>query len=341
MTPDTPKNLSQPVLEWGVYTLANDGVIEWFQAFIRSLRKANPTIPLTVIPYSKSVSQLQRLVKEYDFTIMEESECSHFDDLETLIMGVGKSAAMFRKWACFYGRYTNFIFLDSDVVVTSSLEEILDVFATSPYDFIYFDVDIKVVYTPGAAIQMAARYGSVGFIAGTFVSRKDTIDYHELMQLAQKAAGDREKLVIDQVDQPFLNYAFDVSGRRIASINSLLSKFATFAWARFPFVYDWNNDVAIYDGGKIMPFIHWAGCAYPTMVRPDVFLRHRTRGLSPSERIRYTLTFYFHRYRIFLSKVSAHIGKVLVQFFTNKAWRKFYLCKLIGVKTKYPDTFNF
>jgi hypothetical protein len=336
MTSVAEDSSDRMLLERGVYTLANDVVIEWFQAFVRSFRRSNPTLPLTVIPYDKSISQLQGLTKEYQFTIMEESECSRFNALEAVVMDQNQKAAMFRKWACFYGSYADFIFLDSDIIVTSSFDEILDAFSAASYDFLYFDVNFTVVYTPEGALEMAAKYGSVGFNAGAFISRKGIIGYNELLAISQKAAGDRDKFILEQGDQPFLNYAFDITRRRTARINQVLPKFASYAWARQPFTYDWKTNTAIDGEGKIMPFIHWAGCVYPTMVRPEVFLMHRTNGLALPARIRYDVGFYFFRYRAYLLKAQSYWRKVIFQFLTSNAWRKFYLCKLIGIKIKLP-----
>jgi hypothetical protein len=336
MRPEPVKSSDQSLSERGAYTLANDVVIEWFHAFIQSFRKTNPTLPLTVIPYNSSIAQVRALANKYQFTIMEETECSGFDALEAVIMGQNKSAAMFRKWACFFGSYANFIYLDSDMVITSSLDEILNAFCAASYDFIYFDVDISMAYTPDAASEMRSKYGSAGFNAGAFVSRKGAIKYDELMETSQKAAADRNKFVADQVDQPFLNYVFDTLRRRTACVDRILPKLAAFATVRQPLTYDWKTNVAINAEGKILPFVHWPGCAYPTMLRPGIFLRHRTSGISFPARIEYDAVFYFRRYRVYFLKAKVHWTKVIVQFFTSRDWRKFYLCKLIGIKIKLP-----
>jgi len=336
MTFEPNNSSNQPVRERGVYTLANDVVVEWFLAFVQCLQKTNPTLPLTVIPYNKSISKLQALKKEYPFTIMEESECGRFDALEAVVMGQNRSAAMFRKWACFFGHYINFVFLDADIIVTSSLDDILGAFSHSTYDLIYFDANLEVVYTPKAAPEMVAKYGSAGFIAGAFASRKGTISYNELLDISQKAAGDRDKFIIDQVDQPFLNYVFDASRRPTANVDQLLPTFAASTWARQPFIYDSKTNMAITGEGKLMPFIHWAGCAYPTMVRPEIFLLYRTSGLSLPARLKYNAVFYFRRYTTYFLRAKAHWTRVITQFLSSKAWRKFYLCKMIGIKLETP-----
>ncbi|MCE0483873.1 MAG: hypothetical protein LV479_06515 [Methylacidiphilales bacterium] len=320
----------------GVYTLANDVVIEWFEAFARSFRRMNPDMPLTVIPYNSATGRLRKLTGKYRFTLMEEAACAHFDSLEKIVMDQGRSAAMFRKWACFFGPYSDFIFLDADIVVSIPLDEILDAFVAASLDFIYFDVDLTMVYRPEAVPGLMKQYGSVGFNAGAFVSRKGVVSEEGLIAFAHEAASHREKFVIDQVDQPFLNYFFDTTGRRIACVDQLLPHYASVAWARQPFTYDWKKDVARNAKGKVMPFIHWPGCVFPTMVRPEVFLRHRTIGDSTPTRVGYYIAFYFLRGRAKLAKVAAHWRVVLTKFFTNSAWRKYYLCRLMGIKTELP-----
>jgi len=337
MTASSKDNASQAPTGWGVYTLGNDPVLEWLEVLFRSFRRNNATLPLTVIPYTKSLSKLERMAKKYGFEIMDESECSRFDALESVVMGYGKAAAMYRKWACFFGRYSEFIYLDADIAVTSSLDVILDAFTASPYDFVHFDLDVVSVYRPEARAEMAAKYGSLGFNAGAFVSRKGIITYDELIQFSRQAARDRNKFIIDQVDQPFLNYVMASSGKRVASIDKLVPAYAPCTFVVTPFTYDRKREEAICSDGRPMAFIHWPGCYYPTLMKPGIFLRYRTLGMPWLSRVGYYVLFYFRRYRAFFLKRKAHATKVLYQFFTSSAWRKFYLCKLVGVKIEMPS----
>ena len=122
-----PPALNHPNLrlsERGVYCLANDEFIEWFQMFARSLRHFSPTLPLTVIPYDTRIEQLQRLRSQFQFELVPEAEAARFDALEPKIMRMGRYAGMFRKWASFFGAYDEFMFLDSDIAVTMPLEEL-------------------------------------------------------------------------------------------------------------------------------------------------------------------------------------------------------------------------
>ena len=57
----------------GVYCLANDVVIEWFEAFIRSYQLENSALPLTVIPFDDNISRLKALQARFQFELMDET----------------------------------------------------------------------------------------------------------------------------------------------------------------------------------------------------------------------------------------------------------------------------
>jgi len=292
----------------GVYCLANDDFIEWFQMFARSLRHFNPSLPLTVIPYNTRVDQLGKLALQLGFDLLPEADAACFDSLEAKVMNMGRYAGMFRKWASFFGSYDDFIFLDSDIAVTMPLDEIFAAFARSPFDLVYFDSDITSVYAPEHASEMHLKYHSPGFNAGAFISRKGAVTQEMLWRTAEKAAADRHKFILMHVDQPFLNYVFDTLPLPTAHLNTLLPKLARVPWARTHFNYDAHHDQMLDAEGRRMPFIHWAGCNYLSLVRPEIFLMYRTQGLGFFERIFFQQNFYFGR---FIRKLKNMLKKIL------------------------------
>lgn len=283
--------------KYGVYCLANDDFIEWFQMFARSLRHFNPTLPLTVIPYNTKVERLKRLASQFHFDLVPESEAARFDALEARVMNQGRFAGMFRKWASFFGNYDEFIFLDADIAVTMPLDDFFVAFAKSAYDFIYFDLDLTHVYEQEYFAEMKAKYNSPIFNAGAFASRKGVITEELLWRTADAAAADRHKLKANSVDQPFLNYVFDTLPRHTAVFGALLPELAPMHWSTTPFHYDARLDRMLDTEGRQLPYIHWAGCHYPTMVRPEIFLQYRTMGMNGSERLCYYGDFYYRRGR--------------------------------------------
>src|ERR1017187_9794853 len=166
---------NQPLRQSGVYCLANDEFVEWFQMFARSLRHFNPTLPLTVIPYDTRVERLKPLLSQFHCDLMPEAEAARFDALEPKVMNMGRYAGMFRKWASFFGRYDDFIFLDADIAVAMPLDDLFAAFAKSSCDLIYFDSDITNVYQWEHIAEMQVKHHSPGFNAGAFMSRKGVI----------------------------------------------------------------------------------------------------------------------------------------------------------------------
>jgi hypothetical protein len=280
----------------GVYCLANDGVFEWFQAFVRSLRKFNPTLPLTVIPYNSSVARLKALQPQFNFSVMEESVANRFDGIAHRVAGQRLPGGTFRKLCCFFGGYETFIFLDSDIVVTSKLEPLLRKFETASGDFVYFDADIAMVYKTEFARQMVAEYGSAGFTSGSWMARRGSITESEIMTAVESGEKIRDEFSI-WGEQPFFNYLFDVSRRVRLPIGALTPEISNIPWPNSIFRHDAVNDVYFDGARRPIPLLHWPGCEWPTMYRADVFLRYRTLGMNSGERWCYTLNFYYRRFR--------------------------------------------
>jgi Mannosyltransferase putative len=280
----------------GVYCLANDAAGEWFESFIRSLRKYNPTLPLTVIPYDASMTRLKNLQAQFHFNVLGEPDYSRFDAVAHRVAGQRLPGGTFRKLSCFFGEYDTFLFLDSDIVVTQPLQPFFDAFEKTAVDFIYFDTDMTMVYTPEFAGQMVAEYDSAGFNSGAFIARRGCFTEAEILAAVESGEKIRDHFSI-WGEQPFFNYLVDISRRRKQSAAQLLPGTTDKPWARVDFRYDASQDRHLDSAGRTMPFIHWAGCEWPTMYRPEIFLRYRTLGMSGGERWQYVLNFYYRRLR--------------------------------------------
>lgn len=264
--------------------------------FIRSFRKFNPTLPLTVIPYNAAMSRLKTLQAEFQFSIMDESTASQFDAIASRVAaGMENPGGTFRKLCCFLGKYDTFLFLDSDIAVTMCFDEILAAFACSPHDLVYFDTDL-LVFKPEFARQMMAEHQTFSFNSGAFLCRRMAISESEI--LAAVAAGEkiRSGFAI-WGEQSFLNYLFQTTRRRLTHVNMLLPELTFKPKVWMPFHYDVKCRCYIDPEEGRFALIHWAGEEYPSMKRPEIFLEYRTLGLPPAEQENYRRTFYYHRLR--------------------------------------------
>ena len=105
----------------GVYFLANDNVIGLAIAFLNSFRKYNPDIPLCFIPFAPNIDKLKELQSVYDFSIYtDDSILQRCDQISRQIHPV--TMHHYRKLAMWEGEFDQFIYIDVDTVVLSSVE---------------------------------------------------------------------------------------------------------------------------------------------------------------------------------------------------------------------------
>src|SRR5579864_6435853 len=185
MTTDLKNHTACSVGKTGVYCLANDAALEWFQGLVRSLRKHDPDLPLTVIPYNTSVTRLKALQSQFNFKLMPEAEAARFDGIAHRVAGQRIPGGTFRKLCTFFGEYETFLFLDSDIVVTNSLKPFFTAFEKAATDFVYFDTDMTMVYTPDFAPKMVAEFGSAGFNSGAFMARRGCFSEAEILAVVE------------------------------------------------------------------------------------------------------------------------------------------------------------
>lgn len=294
MTKPPTTNTDSPP-RWGAYCLANDEALEWFQAFVRSFRKSNPSLPLTVIPYNSSISKLAALRTQFDFDLMEEASAARFDAIAPRVAGQNIAGGTFRKLNCFTGVFDPFFFFDSDIVVTMPLQRLMRAFEQTTYDLVYFDTDM-MVFKPDFASEMMGKYDQFGFNSGAFITRKRAVDEAKILAAVSTGEAIRDQFAC-WGEQPFLNYLLQVSGCRMTHVNRLAPEltFKTKAW--MPFKYDQEQKCFIDLERGCFPLIHWAGDEYPTMIRAEVFLQYRTLGMCETERARYRRGFYYRRFR--------------------------------------------
>jgi hypothetical protein len=299
MPPDAQRKI-------GVYCLANDHVLEWFQAFVRSLRIHDPDLPLTVIPYDDSVAKLKELQAQFNFSLMGKPACQRFDAIADRVAGQKIAGGTFRKLCCFFGEYESFVFLDSDVVVTTPLEPFLRAFESMECDLVYFDSDITMSYTPEFGRKMASEYGSPGFTTGSWIARRSSVTEGEILEAVERGEKIRDGFSI-WGEQPFFNYLFDVTRRRRVPAWTILAALTREPSGRI-IRHHRARDQYFDHNDRLIPFIHWAGCEWPTMFCPEIFLRYRTMGMDWPERTVYRMNFYCRRCRRQLKEVMQASG---------------------------------
>lgn len=133
----------------GIYTLANDRMYDQVIALVSSIRRNYDTqIPICIIPYDEQVQKLETLEMEQVFLFDNSESLSKWQNFASNIWNHERFASFkktnwyhgsntIRKLCSFDGLFDQFIYIDSDELVMSSLEDCFD--KLKEYDCIFDD----------------------------------------------------------------------------------------------------------------------------------------------------------------------------------------------------------
>ncbi len=284
---DGSKSSGEPV--WGVFTLANDAVLEWSLALLESLELAAPDLPVLVIPYDERQEQLAQVLRSYGHSYLESPEIERFGEIGRRFYPEDEFAARgFRKLAAFSGPFERFFFLDSDTLALCRLAELTDAFGRSRADIVHFDTDPDQVYRPGPLrTELAAAGRGRGFNAGLFAGRRGALDAGRFAALLADLGPDWGRLLVANAEQPFLNLAADRAGLVLAHAHELVPDSCSTCWPAVGRLSEEGSDWRLRDSGRWdegwrFLFAHWAGFRLgPAMPNRAVWERFRARAGTP------------------------------------------------------------
>jgi hypothetical protein len=211
----------------GVYFVANDVVYDLVVAFLKSFRIHNPALNLCLIPFDDKTSRLAALAEQYNFTCFtDDALFSRCDEISRRIHGVTKGT--YRKLAAWHGPFDEFIYIDTDTVVTASVAfvyEFLDdhdfVFSQSDYPELRYWVWKETIYSTGALTRAQIDFSaSTGFIC----SKKGMMSVDEAEKKLADALAIVDHMELFCMEQPFLNYVIVTSGKRYSSISNIAAE---------------------------------------------------------------------------------------------------------------------
>ncbi|HEV2174480.1 MAG TPA: hypothetical protein VGR71_12980 [Nitrospira sp.] len=266
----------------GVYTMANDAILDWSLAFFESFRRYNPSTELIVIPFDDDTGAIRRLARKYSFDLFSDSDVlKQIDDVSAMLFPHQGRRNVFRKLACFHGVFDTFLYLDADIVILSKVEPLIRRAEANGADFVFFDRSPEWVYTDQTfASYMAREFGAQTFSAGAFIAKTDLVSLEELRALIPKNAWLKPKFPVGVYDQPYLNYVIDTKRCCVVAMNSIADEIVASTWAGAGRVSSIHSSPVIRHG-KVVPFIHWAGFhCEATVPNFRVFLHFRLNAES-------------------------------------------------------------
>jgi len=264
----TEKNL-KPTTNRGVYFLADDGVIDFAIAFLNSFRKYNPQIQLCLIPFAPSIDKLQELQSVYNFSIYtDQLILQRCDDISRRFHPY--LLHHYRKLAMWEGEFDEFIYIDLDTVVLSSIEFVFPYL--KEYGFVTSHSNIGINKTVWReSINQAGKLtdSQIAFSANTgFVaSRKGALSVELAEQSLPSAVELASHMALECMEQPFLNYLIVNSPEKFSSLYVLSQQLGL---RDMPLEHWAGRRGAIVRGGQIfipgeapVLLVHWAGVWKP------------------------------------------------------------------------------
>lgn len=249
----------------GIYFMANDRVAEHAIALVNSIRAFDGSTPIAMIPYDDEHAEVSSLMRrEYSIeTFADTATLRWIDEELDRCFGGGffRRPRNFRKQACWFGPFEEFLYLDADIVVFEPIASVLDALADA--DFVCCDDQHCGGLTHVFRESIRARFGDAElrgiFNGGLWGARRGAIGRAELTATWLECARHEEwfDFAHGGSDQPILNYL--VLSRLPRRRNLFASGGAPRMWAGTPgLVWDGARlvDPAV---GSAVRFLHWAG----------------------------------------------------------------------------------
>jgi hypothetical protein len=200
----------------GIYIIANDRVIEQAIALLKSIRVHDTDTPIVMIPYDDHYQAIaKRLTENYGVKLYEDLQfIERLSNQLHEIFGNKFFARpnQFRKQACWFGNFDEFLYIDTDVVVFEKIIDNLDYL--NNYDFICCDYQhtggIKNVFTNKVIEDKVFNNTEVQdiFNGGFWGSKKSLISEQVLYETFSECAAHPEYFDFSEKtsDQPIINY---------------------------------------------------------------------------------------------------------------------------------------
>ncbi|MGQ4646391.1 Npun_R2821/Npun_R2822 family protein [Lyngbya aestuarii] len=202
----------------GIYITANDRVIDQAIALLKSIRLYDADTPIILIPYDDNYQAVAQISTTY-YGVEIYQDLQFIDRLSHQlyeIFGEGFFARpnQFRKQACWFGPFEQFIYIDTDIVVFNQIAIAATINYLNNYDFICYDYQhkggITNVFTSRVIEDNVFTLDELGdiFNGGFWGSKKQLISEETLYKSFAECASHPEYFDFSQKtsDQPIINY---------------------------------------------------------------------------------------------------------------------------------------
>jgi hypothetical protein len=200
----------------GIYITANDRVTDQAIALIKSIRVHDSETPIVLIPYDDNYHAVaETLSQTYGVTVYED--LAFIDRLSNQLHQIFGDRFFarpnqFRKQACWFGPFEQFLYIDTDIVVFEKIIDNLNYL--TEYDFICADYQhaggISNVFTPKVLQEKVFTEAECRdvFNGGFWGAKRHLISEADLYAVFAECAAHPEYFDFSQKtsDQPIINY---------------------------------------------------------------------------------------------------------------------------------------
>jgi Mannosyltransferase putative len=252
----------------GIYIIANDKVTDHAIALLNSIRLHDADTPIVMIPYDDNYHAIAAtLNKHYGVQVYED-----LDFIERLSLKLhetfgGKFFArpnQFRKQACWFGPFDEFLYIDTDIVVFEKIIDNLNYLAEADFlccDYQHFG-GIQNVFTTTVLEEKVFTITELKdiFNGGFWASKKNLISEQDLYETFAECAAHPEYFDFSQKtsDQPIINYMLLKRIPRRFNIIRRKGK-APGNWAGTPHFKMQRNTLIDPTVNQTLQYLHWAG----------------------------------------------------------------------------------
>ncbi|TVP61836.1 MAG: methionine synthase [Nodularia sp. (in: Bacteria)] len=252
----------------GIYIIANDKVLDQAIALLNSIRLHDADTPIIIIPYDDNYHQIAETLKQH-YGVKVYEDLDFIDRLAGKLHETfgGKFFArpnQFRKQACWFGPFDEFLYIDTDIVVFEKIIDNLNYLAES--DFICCDYQhlggIKNVFSSQVLEDKIFTEAEVKgiFNGGFWGSKKNLVSENDLYETFAECAAHPEYFDFSEKtsDQPIINYMLLKRIPRRFNIVRREGK-APGNWAGTPHFQSQGNILFDPTVNQPLQYLHWAG----------------------------------------------------------------------------------
>jgi lipopolysaccharide biosynthesis glycosyltransferase len=252
----------------GIYITANNKVTDQAIALLNSIRLRDRDIPIILIPYDDNYQDIASLLEqEYNVKIYPDLEfITRLSQKLYDIFGKDFFARpnQFRKQACWFGEFDEFLYIDTDIVVFEKIAQNLNLL--QQYDFLCCDYQHKKgianVFSQKIIEENVFSEEELQdiFNGGFWASKKNLISEQQLYDIFTECAAHKDYFDFSQKtsDQPIINY---MTLKLIKSRFNLvrLHKQGPGNWARSSHFQRQGDILIDTKSNRPLQYLHWAG----------------------------------------------------------------------------------